>query len=317
MALNLVVALALSAASAPVPLELPAPLPDPQVETDNLRFASDRTQRMTVPVRIGGTGPYSFFIDTGAERTVISRELAERLRLQPGRSATIHSMSGVGTFSTVVIPKLDVSKQSVVDIHAPALSQTDLGGAGLLGVDSLQSQNVVFDFKNRLLTMSKAKKRSRQAASGDAIVVTARSRFGRLILADARLDGEKVWVIVDTGSQITIGNSALRQKLERKKRLRRPIVPIEIFSVTGGSTIGEYTSAAQFDLGRVRLEDMPIAFADVHPFRMLDLADRPAMLLGMDALQAFDRVSVDFLNRQVRFTLPDANAGPRFRLAAL
>ena len=31
------------------------------------------------------------------------------------------------------------------------------------------------------------------------------------------------------------------------------------------------------------LTDMPIAFADVHPFKKLGLTDRPALLLGMDA----------------------------------
>ena len=39
---------------------------------------------MTVPVEIGGAGPYRFVVDTGAERTVISRELARELELEPG-----------------------------------------------------------------------------------------------------------------------------------------------------------------------------------------------------------------------------------------
>jgi hypothetical protein len=47
-----------------------------------------------------------------------------------------------------------------------------------------------------------------------------------------------------------------------------------------------------------------VAFADVHPFRKLGLTDRPALLLGMDAMQAFDQVSIDFANRRVRFVLP-------------
>ena len=61
-----------------------------------------------------------------------------------------------------------------------------------------------------------------------------------------------------------------------------------------------YTLAREVQIGGVRLRELPIAFADVRPFEQLDLNDRPAILLGMDALQLFERVSVDFRNRRVR-----------------
>jgi hypothetical protein len=47
-----------------------------------------------------------------------------------------------------------------------------------------------------------------------------------------------------------------------------------------------------------------VAFADAHPFKRFGLLDRPAMLLGMDTLRVFHRVSVDFAQRKVRFLLP-------------
>jgi hypothetical protein len=49
---------------------------------------------------------------------------------------------------------------------------------------------------------------------------------------------------------------------------------------------------------------MPIAFADVEPFKKLNLVGRPALLLGMDALKLFGRVSVDFANHRVRLMAP-------------
>ena len=36
----------------------------------------DLSRRMTVPVTVNGQGPFHFVIDTGADRTVISKELA-------------------------------------------------------------------------------------------------------------------------------------------------------------------------------------------------------------------------------------------------
>ena len=61
---------------------------------------------------------------------------------------------------------------------------------------------------------------------------------------------------------------------------------------------------------------MPVAFTDAHPFRKLGLTEKPAMLLGMDGLAAFDRVTVDFANRKVRFSVPDALNGGQRSLAA-
>ncbi|MFD2499649.1 hypothetical protein ACFSTI_13520 [Rhizorhabdus histidinilytica] len=63
---------------------------------------------------------------------------------------------------------------------------------------------------------------------------------------------------------------------------------------------------------------MPIAFADAQIFHRLGLDNRPSVLLGMDALRLFDRVSIDFANRNVRFLMPgDAWQVPPPQLAGM
>jgi hypothetical protein len=114
-------------------------------------------------------------------------------------------------------------------------------------------------------------------------------------------------VIVDTGSQVTVGNNILRRRLERRRRLGT-LRPIELLSVTGGRLDAEYGTARRIQIGEAMIRNLPIAFADVHPFRQLRLDDRPALLLGMDALRLFDRVSFDFARHQVRFLVPDRSA---------
>ena len=52
-------------------------------------FDLDATRRMAVQVMVGGQGPFSFLVDTGAERTVIARELAERLKLVEGEKLKV------------------------------------------------------------------------------------------------------------------------------------------------------------------------------------------------------------------------------------
>ena len=295
------------------PAEAPA---DEPASSFTLGYDADFTHRMTVPVTIDGKGPYRFIIDTGAERTVIARELAEELALEPGGAARLHSMTEVSRVETVQIPLLEVGEKKVKDIHAPALERRHLGAVGMLGVDSLQRQRVYFDFEREEMTVVPAYRREQRWPS-DTIVVTARNRFGHLVLVDATVDGERVWVIVDTGSQVTVGNGALRRKLEKKGRLGEP-VPVEMMSVTGGTIVAEQVKTREIMLGNMHIRDLPIAFADVHPFRQLDLMDRPALLLGMDALKLFDKVSVDFANKKVRLLSPgrsDVSAPSETRLA--
>jgi predicted aspartyl protease len=184
----------------------------------------------------------------------------------------------------------------------------------MLGVDSLQSQRVSFDFVNREMTIT-ASRRNEERWPHDTIVVTGRSVFGHLVLVDASVDDQRVWVIVDTGSAVTVANNALRRKLERRHRLRAT-VPIEMTSVTGGRLVADQTQVKLIRIGGVDIVNMPIAFADVHPFRKLGLLDRPALLLGMDALQLFRRVSVDFANRRVKMLpSPRSSLTPPRRMA--
>lgn len=302
---------ALTAAAPPPAQEAPAPAAAgaPAAEEGanfTLGYDPDFTHRMTVPVSIKGQGPYRFIVDTGAERTVIAEDLADELGLQFGGMARVHSMSEVSEIRTVRIPALEVGGKKVRDIHAPALARRNLGAAGMLGVDSLQNQRVSFDFEREEMNVVPSRRREEKWPE-DTIVVTARSRFGHLVLVDASVDGQRVWVIVDTGSQVTVGNGALRRKLEKKKRLP-PTVPVEMLSVTGGRIAADRARIREIMLGNMHIRDLPVAFADVHPFRQLDLMDRPALLLGMDALKLFDRVSVDFANRRVRLLSPGRTA---------
>jgi predicted aspartyl protease len=300
--------LSVLALGAAPPSEQPAPAPaaageapaaDPGYAVD---FGEDRHERMTVPVSIGTSGPYAFVVDTGAERTVIARELAATLRLSSAGNTRVHSMTEVSDIPTVAIPTLGVGGKEVRGIRAPALERRNLGAEGMLGVDSLQSQRVSFDFKRQLMTIVPSR-RHEERWTDDAIVVTARNRFGHLVLVDASVEGQKVWVIVDTGAQATVGNLTLLRKLQKRGRLR-PIAPVEMVSVTGGRLTAEQSLVKHVRLGGMDIYDLPVAFNDVHPFKQLGLMDRPAILLGMDALRLFERVSVDFANRKVKLLAP-------------
>ena len=282
--------------------------------SDEVAISSDGADRMTVPVSVGGTGPYQFLVDTGSERTVISKELARQLRLTSGRAAVLHSVMGANDIETVHIPHLQVSSNTVSVVDAPALGASNIGADGMLGIDSLRSQRVLFDFKARTMSITPSNQ-PLERLEGDTIVVRARSRDGRLIFTQAKIDGKRVAVIVDTGSQVTIANMALQKLLSKKGHVPIPET-VTIESVTGERMSANVTRVAKLELGGVQLTDLSVAFADAHIFRQLNLDDRPALLLGMNAMKAFDRISIDFAAKKVRFVLPGTSMRKSVRVAS-
>ena len=80
---------------------------------------------------------------------------------------------------------------------------------------------------------------------------------------------------------------------------------ITLQSVTGAITPADYTHIEKMRVGGVAMHNTPVAFADAHPFKRFGLAKKPSMLLGMDMLRLFRRVSIDFANRRIRFLLPE------------
>ena len=299
LALPLILLAANSASQAPTPLPQPAAETMPDL-SEQLVFG-DSGVRMTVPVQIAGAGPYEFIIDTGAQRTVISRELAGQLRLAGGPIVRLTGMTGTENVGTVVIPSISVSTLGGERIEAPALAAAHLGAPGMLGIDALQGHSLAIDFDRQAMTVTPSRKRvQRMRSNPDEIVIQARSMFGQLVVTDARVAGQRVRVILDTGSAVTMGNNALRRKLVRGGK----VTPITLVSVTGGQMTADYGTVRTIKIGDAEINDMPIAFADAPPFRAFGLESKPAIMLGMDALKLFARVQIDFANRELRLALP-------------
>jgi predicted aspartyl protease len=292
-------ALALPAGAQVAPVA-PAP-PAAQPPADLLDLGESR-DRMTVPVSIAGAGPYRFIIDTGAQRTVISRELAGTLGLARGRDVRLTAMTEVSLVGTVVIPSIGVSTVTGPRIEAPLLSGQHLGAPGMLGIDSLQGHQVVIDFDKRQMAVRPSSRRRRvypDRLPGE-IVVKARSLFGQLVVTDAYCDGQRIRVVLDTGSAVSMGNLALRRKFAKK----RLFGPVTLVDVTGGELRADYGAIRTVKIGDITVNDLPVAFADAPPFKQFGLSDVPAMLLGMDALKLFRRVQIDFANRELRLAPP-------------
>ena len=255
--------------------------------------------RMTVAVQLNGQGPYRFVVDSGADSSVVGRRLARQLQLPPGTPVTLNGMTGSSVVPRVLVDRLDLGPTSTVDMELPVLEEADLGGDGMLGIDALAEQRLMMDFEKRLITVEDA---SKPAPKWDGqIVVTARRLGGQLILTEVKANGLSVDAVVDTGTEITIGNLALRDKIIRRRAAK--LEKIEVIGVTGVAVELDLLRVGEIKLGSVTLRNVAIAFADVPPFAVFGLTDQPSLLLGTDLMEVFRRVSLDFRARKVRFQL--------------
>jgi hypothetical protein len=291
----------------PVPPDLPPDMPPlpPAAIDDDLSIGGDDVDarkvetRMTVEVAVNGHGPYHFVVDSGADTSVVGLRIAHDLQLPLTTPVVLNSMTSRDIVDRVKVDALTLGPSTIENLELPALRERDLGGDGMIGIDALVQQRLMMDFEKRLIKVEDAFEPV-QSLPGD-IVVTARRQRGQLILTEVRVGRMRVDAVIDTGSQITIGNRALRDQLMRSSRDNRWTVATT--GVTGRTADLELGRIRSLGIGSISLTNVPIAFADVPPFEVFGLDGQPSLLIGTDILENFQRVSLDFHARKVRFQL--------------
>jgi predicted aspartyl protease len=290
-------ALPLSRALAQIPLAAVTEDGPTQIDTGR-----DAFEHMLAPVKINGQGPYQFLVDTGANTSCISRDLAERLMLTATESARVHTVVGVRERPGVLIDHLQVGERSRKAVRAAALPLgPDLDG--VLGIDWLKGQRLELGFKAKSMAITRSK--ADLPRDGVAIVPARRSQ-GQLTIVDADLSGKRISAMIDSGSQMTICNAPLRALVAEANRRSGSVDAYQrvgLETLVGEAFSGEMIYLPFLRLGGLRLGNVPVVYADMHVFGLWGLKDTPAIVLGMDLLTQFDAVSLDFGRALVRFDL--------------
>ncbi|GEM_PF-393429 len=285
----------------------PAPEKPATASDDVLHMGRDGNDRMTVPVEItnaaGLHSPFAFLVDTGAERTVVARSVAMQLGMIPNGRGRLVGIAGLHDVDMVAVASLSLGQRSLYNLASPVLEAQDIGADGIIGLDGLQGQRILLDFDRNRMLLGDAK--TLGGDRGFDIIVRARRKSGQLILTDALIDGIETAIVIDTGSDTSIGNAALASALAR----RHARETVQLVSVTGQQVTADLGLARTLTLGGLTLNNTTIAFIDAPPFERLGLRRRPALLLGMAQLRLFHRVAIDFAGRRILFAVPASPSG--------
>jgi hypothetical protein len=296
-------------------LDTPPPSGPPTVKPGDagarLEAAFDQAKRMAVPAFVNGRGPFAFVVDTGANRSVVSQEVAAQCALpRIGRSA-VHGIAGVEPAEFVSVNKLRVGSVASNNLELPMLPRAQLGADGLLGVDVLYNRRMLLDFTNNRFEVAPSSRmgaefgeasNSRVPDPDQPVRVPAQYRFGQLIIIDAQVGDVRVSAFLDSGSQVTVGNRALRDAvIHAQPEFGVRLAPIPLISATGQTMEGEFAELPPVRMGGLAVRNILGVFAQLHIFDLWALSDRPTILIGIDVMRHFQDVTMDFARREVLF----------------
>lgn len=271
--------------------------PAPDIET---RLLTNLLTRIGVEIEIAGRRAL-FVIDTGAERSAVADTLARDLGLEAGPDVIVHGVTAAERVSTARLPHLAFYGRRFSDLILPVFPYHLLAADGLLGLDVLSRFRLTLDMRRRrvMLAPSGPDVVVRGIAFGRASRVrndisdTRTGRADQLILTQAAVEGVPIAAFIDSGAQFSIGNPALMRVLDARSG-PTPRTPVRVYGVIGQSLLVQSGQVSSLRLARRELGASPLLFGDLHAFRILNLAERPALLLGADVLTRFSRVTLDY-----------------------
>ena len=269
------------------------------------RLLANLLTRMALGVTINGHRGAVFVLDTGAGRTVISEDLAQGRNLPARPSLLVHGLTAAQVAPSVHIGRLGVGGRHILDLQAPVFPRSLLAADGLLGLDVLGRFRLDLNIAARRVVLtpsgpdvvalgsaghraSRLQRQERPARHG---------RFGTLILS-GDVEDQQVDVFVDTGAQYSIGNMALLAAVGGDPA---GLARTTVYGVTGQVLAAASGQVRDVRLGAHRLGPTPLLFADLHAFQVLELIERPALLIGADLLYRFREVTLDYGRSRMAF----------------
>ncbi|HEY6851872.1 MAG TPA: aspartyl protease family protein [Terracidiphilus sp.] len=242
-----------------------------------------------VEARINGDSAV-LLIDTGAERSLLDREFAQRLGLRPVEVVNIQRPDSEGRTEVVIVTDIDIQS-----VHSSSIKMTtdDLAASsgalgvhidGVVGNDVLRKFRVTLDYSAGSVTFGPLSAIHRG-------VPTKLLRIENRYFVHLNANGVPLTFLLDTGTNFSALSSSGWSRLNRNKK---GLPTIDGVRSSGTSATSKLVCIQQMSIGHASYESLPMR---VQPptsagiFANLDVSG----LLGSDFLRRFV-VSLDLAN---------------------
>jgi Aspartyl protease len=134
------------------------------------RITLDDLSLIIVPVRINGSGPYDFLLDTGCSKSIVDQRLANELGLSPVGRKTVVGMLASAQMSVVHADSLSVAGATVgggdmLSADHPATVNNNV--RGVLCEDFLRNFDVLIDYRHQVIRLESATSSMAETAVGE------------------------------------------------------------------------------------------------------------------------------------------------------
>jgi len=290
----------LSAVMAAVPdpelTEVVVTAPEPRYVAPTTR---DRIGRVWVPVMMDGKGPFRLVLDTGAQHSAVIAETAAQLGIPLDRfpQVLVHGTTGSSIAPTIALDTLQIGDLGLQPSSIPVVANVFGGADGLLGTEGMQDHRIFIDFRHDLINIARSQNRS--AAAGFTALRFLPDAL-QLLVVHAQVGNVEVRAIIDTGSQLTVGNLALQRALQQRRSQGTTEGSDHVQGATGEWQTGAGANLARIQLGALEVINAHVTYADLHIFNHWKIGDQPAMVIGMDIIGLMDQLVIDYRRRELQ-----------------
>jgi len=259
----------------------------------------DQIGRIWAPVWINDKGPFRLVLDTGANRSGVTAQVAELLGIPLDQSPPVllRGVNGIVTVPTIRVASMTVGDLTLSPATLPIVTDAMGGAQGVLATDEFTDQRISIDFKHDRIDIRHS--RNERARYDFVTIPLERSETGLLVF-HALVGGLRAQAIIDTGAQRTIGNLAMRDALVRRHEQG---YSVQIFDITAEAQTGESYPSPPITLDSIKILDARITYGDMHIFWHWHLTKKPAVLIGMDVIGLLDTFIIDYRRHELQLRM--------------
>jgi predicted aspartyl protease len=230
----------------------------------------------------------------------------------------VHSVYGVTTAPLADVASLEYGRLELGGRAMPLLQGAVMAGEhGLLGVDGMRGRRLRMDFERNCIEIIPSEQARRLHGW---VAIRGELRFGHLVVAPGRIEGVRVNLLLDTGSDTSLANVALRDAINARVRRHRTRVE-DVVAFTAGRPIvlSDGIFIPRLMMGELEVRSVAAYVGDFHIFDLWRFHDEPTLLIGMDVLSQTRGLAIDYgrgavylnIHRRFRTTarVPGAQTG--------
>jgi predicted aspartyl protease len=265
------------------------------------RLAGGAQPLILLPVQVNGDGPFEFILDTGAGTSLLSSDLAKKLKIKIISTREGQSGGGKISVSLAKVDSLAVGQAKLDDVDVGIVDLTHIGNTigtkidGDIGYNFLKHFRITIDYHDCEIRLDEPRRIQRLGRSSKAEVPMRLASLAKpLLLVDVHANGHGPFQFaIDTGTSTT----AIAPELARQLGLKSsPIGPL----TTGGAQVNVTAGTLEsFKVGRAGVDDLVVVVADFFGTLSQAVGAKLDGIVGYNFLRNF-RVVMDYPSEKFR-----------------